>query len=170
MVVLMLHSGVCCWCAGGSEYVSQEGASSGGLRVCRTEAAETSAVPETLGTLTQVAIGALDYSSSCAFRTHYRTMRKALGWPEQAREKGLEASLRRRCRYQLSERLAVTGWVGRVDGGRMEVPFAIQSDGLGVSSARRSALAGGLMGGGGGGGDSDDLKLSSRQAGIELRR
>lgn len=69
----------------------------------------------------------------------------------------------------------MTGWVGRVDGGRIEVPFAIQSDDLRVDSAMEncsrgagSALAAGVAGVGG---DSDDLKLSSRQGGdrIELR-
>lgn len=60
----------------------------------------------------------------------------------------------------------MTDWVGRVDGGRIEVPFAIQSDDLGVNSAAKScsrgagnALAAGVAGVGG---DSDDLKLSRR--------
>lgn len=63
----------------------------------------------------------------------------------------------------------MTGWVGGVDGGRIKVPFAIQSDDLGVDSAMGSgsggagsALATGVAGVGG---DSDDLKLSSRQGG-----
>lgn len=65
------------------------------------------------------------------------------------------------------------GQVGRVDGGRFEISFAIQSDGLGVNSAEEncsrgagSALRLGLRALVF---DSDDLKLSSVRAGIELR-
>jgi hypothetical protein len=55
-----------------------------------------------------------------------------LGRPEQAGEERLEAGLRRRCRYQLCVTLEVPGQVGRVDGGKFVVSFAIQSDGVSV--------------------------------------
>ena len=64
----------------------------------------------------------------------------ALGRSEQAGEEGLEANLRRRCGYQLCGTLVVPGQDGRVDGGRIEVSFAIQSDGLGVESKTRKLL------------------------------
>jgi hypothetical protein len=55
-----------------------------------------------------------------------------LGRPEQAGEERLEAGLRRRCGYQLCATLEVPGQVGRVDGGKFVVSFAIQSDGVSV--------------------------------------
>lgn len=104
------------------------------------------------------------------------TQRGALGRPEQAGEEGLEAGLRRRCRYQLCVTLEVPGQVGRVDGGKFVVSFAIQSDGVSVVETLGPVAAHAIDGAGsavaaggvGVGGDSDDLKLSSRQAGIEL--
>lgn len=66
---------------------------------------------------------------------------RVLRRPEKAGEEGLEASLRRRCRYQLCGTLGTPGRVGRVDGGRFEVSFAIQSDGLSVDSAGSIAHA-----------------------------
>jgi hypothetical protein len=122
--------------------------------------------------MTQLATVARDCSFRCIY---YYTMCGVLRRPKEAGEERLEVSLRRRCRYQRCRTLRVTGWVGRVDGGRIEVPFAIQSDDLRVDSAMEncsrgagSALAAGVAGVGG---DSDDLKLSSRQGGdrIELR-
>ena len=117
--------------------------------------------------MTQLATVARDGSFRCIYYDY--TMCDVLRWPKQAGEERLEASLRRRCRYQRCRTLRVTGWVGRVDGGRIKVPFAIQSDGLGVGSAMGScsrgagsALAAGVAGAGG---DNDDLKLSSRQGG-----
>jgi hypothetical protein len=140
---------------------------SGGGRVCRTKAAQTSALSQVPGAMTQLATVARDCSFRCIYYDY--TMCGVLRWPKQTGEERLEASLRRRCRYQRCRTLRVTGRVGRVDGGRIEVPFAIQSDGLGVDSAMRScshgagsAVAAGVAGVGG---DSDDLKLSSRQGG-----
>lgn len=61
------------------------------------------------------------------------------------------------------------GQVGRVDGGRIEVAFAIQSDDLELESEKRESLTreGECSRGWrcGCGGDNDDLKLSSRQGG-----
>jgi hypothetical protein len=117
--------------------------------------------------MTQVATKALEYSFGRIYC--YHTIFEMLRWPIEAGEEGLEASLRRRCRYQRCRTLRVTGWVGGVDGGRIEVPFAIQSDGLVVNSAAGylsrgtgSTLAAGVVGVGG---DSDDRTLSSRQGG-----
>ena len=120
--------------------------------------------------MTQLATVARDCSLKCIYYNY--TMCGVLRRPKKAGEERLEASLRRRCRYQRCSTLRVTDWVGRVDGGRIELPFAIQSDGLGVDSAigscsrgAGSAVAAGVAGVGG---DSDDLKLSSRQGGDEL--
>lgn len=67
---------------------------------------------------------------------------RTLGRPEQAGEESLEASLRRRCRYQLRGTLGVPGRIGRVDGGRFGISFAIQSDGLRVDSTRETCSSG----------------------------
>lgn len=52
-----------------------------------------------------------------------------LGRPEEAREKGKEASLRRRCRYLLRGTRAVPGERRRGDGGGIVFPLARQSGG-----------------------------------------